>query len=147
MNRRFVSPFASLESRQQAESMQACSVTGFVLWAVTLGVLATAILAGMGSEPEASRGAAAGLCIFMAVVAAAAGWVQWRKPNRILPSFGVAWSLYELSSLMVGLMVGAPMAAGGLSSAFAWGTAAVLVVCAALHVGALRATFYLARAQ
>lgn len=145
MNRRFVSSFASIESRSQAEGMQKRSVAAFTLWAVTMALLSGAVLAGMGTEPEASRGATAGFGFFMVVVSFALAVLQWRKPGRILPSFGVAWSLYELSSLTVGLMVGAPMAMGGLPIGFAMATAVVLLVCTALHIGSLRATFYLAR--
>lgn len=147
MNRRFVSPFASIESRSQAEAMQGHSVIAFFVWATALAMLSAAVLAGMGQEPEASRGATAGFGFFMAVVSLALGVIQWRKPNRILPSFGVAWSLYELSSLSVGLIVGAPMAMGGLPTQIAMVTALVLLICASLHAGALRGVFYLARSD
>lgn len=79
------------------------------------------------------------------LIAAGLGWAQWRRPNRILPGFGLAWALYELSAFAVSAAVGAPLGAAGLP---AWGAvvaAAVMLVCLILHVGGLRGSAALAR--
>lgn len=143
MNRRFSSPFANIESRGQALSMARYSVAGFGLWGLV--VLVQAGLVWWSPERADSAGSTLGFLVFQAIIAGVAAVFQLRKPNRILPVFGVAWSLFEVSSLMVGLMVGMPMAVSGLPAWAAALTAGVMMVCVVLHVGGLRGTVALSR--
>ena len=145
MKRRFLSPFAPVESQVDARALQDGSVAGFALWGLAFLAQGGAVMAGLGTEDAASRGASAGFAVALAVLAAAVALVQARKPNRILPVFGIAWALYDLSSILVGAMVGAPMAMGGLPLWIGLVVAVVAGVCAALHIGALRGTGWLAR--
>lgn len=138
MKRRLPQPFAPIESRQQAVDLTRYSVAGFAIWAAVLLLQAGLVWGGYGSEPAEYRGATTGFAVFQAMIAGMAAFFQWRKPNRILPVFGLAWSLYELSSLMVGLAVGIPMAMGGLPSWAAGVTALAMFVCAIMHGAGLR---------
>ena len=138
-------PFATIESKEQAFGMTRYSVFGFALWAVVLLGQGALVSGGFGSEPEEYRAATTGFAVLSAILAAGAALIQWRKPNRILPVFGLAWSLYELSSLSVGLMVGMPMAMGGLPVWAAIISACAMLVCALLHVGGLRGSASLSR--
>ena len=146
MNRR-PNPFAAVESRTQARVMAGYSVAGFGLWGLILLMQAGLIWYGFGSEPEEYRGGTTGFAVFQALIAGVAALVQWRKPNRIMSVFGLAWSLYEVSSLMVGLMVGMPMAMGGLPNWAAALTAGGMLVCAVLHIGGLRGAIHMQRAD
>ncbi|GAA0392468.1 hypothetical protein GCM10009093_18830 [Brevundimonas terrae] len=143
MNRRFSSPFANIESREQAMSMARYSVAGFGLW--VLVVLVQAGLVWWTPDRADSAGSTLGFLVFQAIIAGMAALFQWRKPNRILPVFGVAWNLFEVSSLMVGLMVGMPMAVSGLPAWAAALTTGVMMVCVILHIGGLRGTVALSR--
>jgi hypothetical protein len=78
-------------------------------------------------------------------VAAVLGLVQWRRPNRILPVFGLAWALYELSAMSVSLMVGASPAAPGLPGWSVGVAGAGMVLCLLLHIGGLRGAGKLAQ--
>lgn len=144
MNRRASHPFAPVESREQAMAMTRYSVMGFSLWALVLFLQGSLVWAGVGTEPEAHRPATTGFFTLSAILALIAAAFQWRKPNRILPVFGLAWSLYELSSLSVGLMVGLPMVMGGLPAWVAALTVGAMLVCAILHTGGLRGSAALA---
>ncbi|MEG1451862.1 hypothetical protein [Brevundimonas sp.] len=143
MNRRFSSPFANIESREQAMSMARYSVAGFGLWALVL--MMQAGLVWWGPERADTAGSTLGLLVFQLIGAAVAGLFQMRKPSRILPVFGVAWNLFELSSLMVGLMVGMPMAVSGLPAWAAALSSGAILVCVILHIGGLRGTVALSR--
>ncbi|WP_406851699.1 hypothetical protein WEU32_09315 [Brevundimonas sp. BH3] len=143
MNRRFSSPFANIESREQAMSMARYSVAGFGLWGVVL--LMQAGLVWWGPERADSAGSTLGFLVFQFIAVTVAGLFQARKPNRILPVFGVAWNLFELSSLMVGLMVGMPMAVSGLPAWAAALSSGAVLVCVILHIGGLRGTVALSR--
>lgn len=145
MKRRLSHPFAPIESRQQAMDLTRYSVIGFAIWAVVLLLQGGLVLGGYGTEAVEYRGSTAGFAIFQAMIAAMAAFFQWRKPNRVLPVFGLAWSLYELSSLMVGLAVGMPMAMGGLPSWAAGVTALAMFVCAIAHSAGLRSASALMR--
>lgn len=146
MNRRFYNPFAKIESREQAQALAFYSVVAFSLWASVLLMQAGLVWWGSGSEPADTAGSTAGFLIFQAVIAIGAGAVYARKANRILPVFGVTWNLFELSSLMVGLMVGLPMAVSGLPAWAAAMTSGAIMVCVILHVGGLRGVMSLSRA-
>lgn len=145
MNRRLSHPFAPVESREQALAMTRYSVAGFGLWALVLLLQAALVSGGFGSEPEEYRAATTGFAVLSAILALVAAVFQWKKPNRILPVFGLAWSLYELSSLSVGMMVGMPMAMGGLPAWAAALSAGAMVLCAILHIGGLRSSAALSR--
>ena len=141
MNRRFPSPFGKIESTQLAVVLSRYSVAAFVLWALLL--LAQGALIGGGAHAEAASTMA--FLVLQAILAFAAAGFVLRKPNRILPAFGLAWSLYELSSVLVGLMLGAPMAIGGLPAWMGSLSTGVLMVCAILHIGGLRGAMALGR--
>lgn len=145
MKRRFVSPLAVIESRSDAQALQMGSALGFALWAVVLIGHFAAVMAGLGTVGEAERGATAGLAFWLAAMAAVLGVVQARRPNRLMPVIGLAWSLFELSSMAVSLMVGAPLALGGLPAWAGALTAGALLLALLLHIGALRAHGYLAK--
>ena len=145
MNYRFLSPFAPIESQDHAQALLFGSVVAFGVWTVALLVQAGAIFAGMGSTGVAERGATAGFAVFLGVIAALLAVVQWRKPNRLLPVMGIGWSLFDLSSVLVGLMVGAPATMGALPVWAGVFVALVLVLCAILHIGSIRAGFHLTR--
>lgn len=138
-------PFAAIESREQALAMTRYSVLGFGLWAVVLLGQGALVSGGFGSEPEEYRAATTGFAVLSAILAMVAALIQWRKPNRILPVFGLAWSLYELSSLSVGLIVGMPMAMGGLPAWAAALSVGAMMVCALLHIGGFRSSASLSR--
>ena len=145
MNHRLTHPFAAIESRAQAIGLSRWTVFGFALWAAVLLLQGLLVWNGQGTEPVQYRDGTTGLAVFMALIAAAAAGFQWRKPNRVLAAFGLGWSLYELSSLSVGLLVGHPMAMGGLPAWVGAVTAGALVVCAIMHIGGLRGTSALMR--
>lgn len=138
MSRRLINPFAPIASRDAAVVLARYSAVAFGLWAVVLLGQAALVLGGAGTEPEQYRGSTAGFAICLAVVAGAAAILQWRRPNRIIAVFGLAWSLFEMSSLLVGLLVGMPMAMGGLPAWAGAITAGAMLVCAVLQVGGLR---------
>lgn len=138
MNHRLPNPFGRIESSQTATRLGHYSVAGFLLWAGVLVMQAGLVWTGAGSEPAEFRASTTGFASLSAILAGGAALVQWRRPNRVLPVFGLAWSLYETSALVVGLLVGMPMAMGGLPDWATGITAAAMVVCAMLHVGGLR---------
>jgi hypothetical protein len=144
MNRRFVlpNPLGPIDSGSTAATMARLSAVAFWLWAATW--LTQAGLVWVEGE-VATRGATTGFAVFIAGVSVVLGLMQWRRPNRILPVFGLAWALYELSAFGVSLLVGAHP---GLAGAPAWGgmvAAVAMLVCAVLHVGGLRGSAALAR--
>ena len=140
MNRRFSfpNPFGPVDSGARAEAMARLSATAFWLWAAAGLLQARLVWYASDASYAEFRGATTGFAIVFALIAAGLGWAQWRRPNRILPVFGLAWALYELSSTGVSLLVGAPMGVAGVP---AWGgmiAAAAMLACAVLHVGGLR---------
>lgn len=147
MNRRFSlpNPFGPVDSGSTAVDMARLSALGFGLWAAT-GLMQAGLVWYASDVAYAEfRGATTGFAIFFALIAAGLGWAQWRRPNRILPVFGLAWALYELSSTGVSLMVGAPLGVAGVP---AWGgmiAATAMLICLILHVGGLRGSAALAR--
>lgn len=147
MNRRFSfpNPFGPVDSGSTAAAMARLSAWGFGLWAATGLMQAGLVWFSADVGLAAFRGATTGFAIFFALIAALLGWMQWRRPNRILPVFGLAWALYELSSFGVSLLVGAPLGVAGVP---VWGAvvaAVAMLVCAVLHVGGLRGSAALAR--
>jgi len=140
MNRRIAppQPFAPVDSAETAMALARGSAWAFWIWAA-VGLLQAGLVWFQGDAAHQDvRGATTGFMIFFAGLAAVLGWMQHRKPNRVLPVFGLAWALYELSALSVGLLVGAPLAAPGLPGwSIALG-AAVMVLCLLLHIGGLR---------
>lgn len=141
MNQKIYSPFAKIESSDQARAMQRYSSLAYGLWALMLGVQLSLVLARQGAG--AIDGGAM-MVVFAAIVVAicaVAALLQWRRPNRILPTFGLGLMLYEFMSLAVGGLVGAPTTIGGLPASSAVVAAVVLAGCILLHIGALRATF------
>ncbi|HEY1072817.1 hypothetical protein [Brevundimonas sp.] len=147
MNRRFSfpNPFGPVDSSSTAQAMARLSALGFWLWAAMGLMQAGLVWFGADVGQAAFRGATTGFAIFFAGAAAVLGLMQWRRPNRVMPVFGLAWALYELSSFGVGLLVGAPLGVAGVP---AWGSAVAAVavlVCAILHVGGLRGAAALAR--
>ena len=147
MNRRFSfpNPFGPIDSGATAEAMARLSARAFWLWGA-VGLLQAGLVWYASDAAYAEfRGTTTGFAIFFVLIAGVLGWTQWRRPNRILPVFGLAWALYELSSTGVSLMVGAPLGVAGVP---AWGgmiAAAAMLACAVLHVGGLRGAAALAR--
>ncbi len=147
MNRRFSfpNPFGPVDSAVSATAMARLSALGFWLWAATGLMQAGLVWFGAGEEEAAFRGATTGFAVVFAVAAAVLGLVQWRRPNRIMPVFGLAWALYELSAFGVSLLVGAPLGVAGVP---VWGSAVAgvaMLICAVLHVGGLRGSAAMAR--
>ncbi|MFE9085333.1 hypothetical protein ACQKKG_14420 [Brevundimonas sp. NPDC003935] len=147
MNRRFSfpNPFGPVDSGSTAVDMARLSALAFGLWAATGLMQAGLVWYASDAAYAEFRGATTGFAVFFALIAACLGWAQWRRPNRILPVFGLAWALYELSSTGVSLMVGAPLGVAGVP---AWGgmiAATAMLACAILHVGGLRGSAALAR--
>lgn len=147
MNRRFSfpNPFGPVDSGSTAAAMARLSAVAFWLWAATGLMQAGLVWYASDAAYAEFRGATTGFAVFFALIAAGLGWAQWRRPNRILPVFGLAWALYELSAFGVGLLVGAPLGAAGVP---AWGAviaATTMLVCLILHVGGLRGAAVLAR--
>lgn len=146
MIRRFSlsNPFGRVDSGSTARPMARLSAVAFWLWSAAGGMQAALVWSGAGGGDAAFRGATTGFALFFAGAAAILGVIQWRRPNRILPVFGLAWALYELSAFGVSLLVGAPPGVPGVPL---WGGAAaavVLLACAVLHVGGLRGAAALA---
>ncbi|MGH7027267.1 hypothetical protein [Brevundimonas sp.] len=147
MNRRFVlpNPFGPVDSGSTAAAMARLSAVAFWLWAAAGLMQAGLVWYASDAAYAEFRGATTGFAIFFALIAGGLGWAQWRRPNRILPVFGLAWALYELSSFGVSLLVGAPL---GVAGAPLWGSAiaaVAMLICAVLHVGGLRGAAALAR--
>lgn len=147
MNRRFSlpNPFGPVDSGSTAAAMARLSAAAFWLWAATGLMQAGLVWYASDASYAEFRGATTGFAIFFALIAAGLGWAQWRRPNRILPVFGLAWALYELSSFAVSAAVGGPLGVAGVP---VWGGAAAgvaMLVCAVLHVGGLRGAAALPR--
>ena len=147
MNRRFAlpNPFGPVDSGSTAAAMARLSSHAFWLWAAAGLMQAGLVWYASDAAYAEFRGATTGFAVFFALFAGGLGWMQWRRPNRILPVFGLAWALYELSSTGVSLLVGAPLGVAGVP---AWGSAAAgvaMLVCAVLHVGGLRGSAALGR--
>lgn len=152
MNRRlnFPSPFGPVDSGSTAAGMVRLSAVAFWLWAATGLMQAGLVWYASDAAYAEFRGATTGFAVFFALIAAGLGWAQWRRPNRILPVFGLAWALYELSSTGVSLLVGAPLGVTGVTGVPAWGgmiAATAMLVCLFLHVGGLRGAAALARSD
>ncbi|AYG93795.1 hypothetical protein D8I30_00330 [Brevundimonas naejangsanensis] len=147
MNRRIAppQPFAPVDSTETAKALARGSAWAFWIWA-GIGLMQAGLVWFHGDAAhQETRGATTGFMIVFAGFAILLGWMQWRRPNRILPGFGLAWALYELSALSVGLLVGAPLAAPGLPD---WSIAlagAAMVLCLLLHIGGLRGAAALAQ--
>lgn len=147
MNRRFSfpNPFGPVDSGATALAMARLSAAAFWVWAAA-GLMQAALVWYASDAAYAEfRGATTGFAVFFALIAAGLGWAQWRRPNRILPVFGLAWALYELSSTGVSLLVGAPMGVAGVP---VWGgmiAATAMLACAVLHIGGLRGSAALGR--
>ncbi|MEN5168411.1 hypothetical protein ABE444_02455 [Brevundimonas pondensis] len=147
MNRRFSfpNPFGPVDSGSTAQAMARLSAVAFWLWAATGLMQAGLVWYASDAAYAEFRGATTGFAVFFALTAGLLGWMQWRRPNRILPVFGLAWALYELSSFGVSLLVGAPLGVAGVP---AWGgmiAATAMLACVVLHVGGLRGATALAR--
>ena len=147
MNRRFTfpNPFGPVDSGSTAAAMARLSAVAFWLWAAVGLMQAGLVWYASDAAFAEFRGATTGFAVFFALIAGALGWAQWRRPNRILPVFGLAWALYELSSFAVSAAVGAPLGVAGVP---VWGSAvaaAAMLICAVLHVGGLRGSAALAR--
>nr|WP_314431335.1 hypothetical protein [uncultured Brevundimonas sp.] len=147
MNRRFSfpNPFGPVDSGSTAQAMARLSAVAFWLWAATGLMQAGLVWYASDASYAEFRGATTGFAVFFALTAGLLGWMQWRRPNRILPVFGLAWALYELSSFGVSLLVGAPLGVAGVP---AWGgmiAATAMLACVVLHVGGLRGATALAR--
>lgn len=145
MNRRSINPFAPIESRSDAEALQKGSTLAFALWSVAMVAQAGAITAGLGSGDVEARGATAGYAVFLAVVSAFLALVQWRKPGRILPALGLAWSMFDLSSILVAIMVGAPTSMGEVPVWVGVLMVVVAAACGALHIGSLRSAIQIGK--
>ena len=147
MNRRIAppQPFAPVDSAETAAALARGSAIAFWIWG-GVGLLQAALVWFMGApEHEAMRGTTAGFAVFFAAIAFLLGRVQWRRPNRLLPGFGMVWAIYELSALSVSLMVGAPLGAAGLPG-WSFGVAgAAMILCLLLHIGGLRGATGMAR--
>lgn len=141
----FPNPIGPVESREGALALGRLSAVAFWLWAAVGLMQATLVWYASDAAYAEFRGATTGFAVVFALMAGALGWAQWRRPNRILPVFGLAWALYELSAFAVSAAVGAPLGAAGVP---AWGAvvaAATMLLCLILHVGGLRGAAALAR--
>jgi len=147
MNRRFSfpNPFCPVDSGATALAMARLSAVAFWVWAAAGLMQAGLVWYASDAAYAEFRAATTGFAVFFALIAAGLGWAQWRRPNRILPVFGLAWALYELSSTGVSLLVGVPMGVAGVP---VWGgmiAATAMLACAVLHIGGLRGSAALAR--
>lgn len=147
MNRRFVfpNPFGPVDSGLTAAAMARLSAWGFWLWAAVGLMQAALVWFSADAGQAAFRGATTGFAVFFAGAAAVLGLMQWHRPNRVMPVFGLAWALYELSSFGVSLLVGAPLGVAGVPVLGSAAAAAAMLVCVVLHVGGLRGSAALAR--
>ncbi|MGU3455310.1 hypothetical protein ACLBV5_03225 [Brevundimonas sp. M1A4_2e] len=147
MNRRIAppQPFAPVDSAETAAALARGSAIAFWIWGA-VGLMQAGLVWFLATpEHEAMRGTTAGFAVVFAAIAFGLGWVQWRRPNRLLPGFGMVWAIYELSALLVSLMVGAPLGAAGLPG-WSFGVAgAAMVLCLLLHIGGLRGATALAK--
>jgi len=147
MNRRFSfpNPFGPVDSGSTAAAMARLSARGFWLWGA-VGLMQAGLVWYASDVSYAEfRGATTGFAVFFALIAGVLGWAQWRRPSRILPVFGLAWALYELSSTGVSLLVGAPLGVAGVPAWGAMVAGGTMLVCLILHVGGLRGSAALAR--
>ena len=147
MNRRFSfpNPFGPVDSEATAAAMARLSAVAFWVWAAAGRMQAGLVRYASDAAYAEFRGATTGFAVFFALIAAGLGWAQWRRPNRILPVFGLAWALYELSAMSVSLMVGASPAAPGLPGWSVGVAGAGMVLCLLLHIGGLRGAGKLAQ--
>ncbi|QTC86631.1 hypothetical protein [Brevundimonas pondensis] len=147
MNRRFSfpNPFGPVDSGSTAQAMARLSALAFWLWAATGLMQAGLVWYASDASYAEFRGATTGFAVFFALTAGLLGWMQWRRPNRILPVFGLAWALYELSSFGVSLLVGAPLGVAGVPGLGRMIAATAMLACVVLHVGGLRGATALAR--
>ncbi|MEN5147382.1 hypothetical protein [Brevundimonas diminuta] len=140
MNRRIAppQPFAPVDSAETAAALARGSAIAFWIWGA-VGLMQAGLVWFLSTPEHAElRGTTAGFAVFFSVVAFLLGRVQWRRPNRLLPGFGMVWAIYELSALLVSLMVGAPLGAPGLPG-WSFGLAgAAMILCLLLHIGGLR---------
>lgn len=147
MNRRIAppQPFARVDSTETATALARGSAWAFWIWAA-VGLMQAGLVWFLGAPEQVEfRGATTGFAVVFSGVAAVLGLVQWRRPNRILPVFGLAWALYELSAMSVSLMVGASPAAPGLPVWSVGVAGAGMVLCLLLHIGGLRGATGMAR--
>lgn len=147
MNRRIAppQPFAPVDSTETAAALARGSAIAFWTWG-GVGLMQAGLVWFTGAaEHEAMRGTTAGFAVFFAAIAFLLGRVQWRRPNRLLPGFGMVWAIYELSALSVSLMVGAPLGAAGLPGWSFGVSGAAMILCLLLHIGGLRGAMALAK--
>lgn len=139
------SPFGPVDSPQTARSMARLSAYGFGLASLVGVIQAAAVWYGADAAFEAYRGTTTGFAVVLALFTAGLALWQWRRPNRILPVFGLAWSLYELSAFVVSALVGGPLGAEGLPIWAPYVSMASTAICLMLHIGGLRGSAALVR--
>lgn len=130
-------PFAPVESPEAARRLARASAWGHALWAATglaQAVVATRLLA----SPASANDPAVGFAVLTAFLAAGLAALQWTRPNRIAPIFGLAWMAYELSASGVALAVGQPVGTLNLPAWAGAGVVAAAVLCLTLHAVGLR---------
>lgn len=128
-------PLAPIESPQAGRRLARVSALGHALWAATglaQAVVATRLLAAPSDD------AAVGFAVLTAFLAAGLAALQWTRPNRIAPIFGLAWMAYELSASGVALLVGQPVGTMNLPAWTGAGVVVMAVLCLALHAAGLR---------
>ena len=133
-----------VESAGAARRMAKASALGHALWAATglaQAMVATRVLA----TPAAANDPAVGFAVLTAFMAAGLAALQWTRPNRIAPIFGLAWMAYELSASGVALLVGQPVGTMNLPAWAGAGVVAMAVLCLTLHVVGLRGAAAMAR--
>lgn len=126
-----------VESAGAARRMAKASALGHALWAATglaQAMVATRVLA----TPAAANDPAVGFAVLTAFMAAGLAALQWTRPNRIAPIFGLAWMAYELSASGVSLLLGQPVGTLALPTWAGAGVVAMAVLCLVLHVVGLR---------
>lgn len=138
-------PFGPIGDGGQALSLARMSAAGFALATAASLIQALGVRFMGEATVVAERDGVAGFSIFLAVVTLGLALWQWKKPNRILPVFGIAWALYELSAFMTSALVGAPL---GMKGAPVWApyvSVAAMAACLLLHIGGLRGAAALGR--
>ncbi len=128
-------PFKPVESPEAARRLARASAWGHALWAGTglaQAVVATRLLAAPSDD------SAVGFAVLTAFLAAGLAALQWTRPNRIAPIFGLAWMAYELSASVVALLVGQPVGTMNLPAWAGAGVVIMAVLCLALHGAGLR---------
>jgi hypothetical protein len=138
-------PFGPVESHEQAGALARLSAAGFGLATVVSLVQALGVRFWADAVVIAERDGVAGFSIFLAVVTFGLALWQWKKPNRVLPIFGIAWALYELSAFMTSALVGAPLGPDGVPVWSPYLSVVGMAVCLVLHIGGVRGAAALGR--